>query len=106
MSAAIANFLQLNHSHKIAILGDMFELGTESPEEHAKIIELLASQSQITSYFVGNDFYNNQISQPHLNFFKTFEDFSGFLKSNIPSKSLILIKGSRGMALEKTLDIL
>jgi UDP-N-acetylmuramoyl-tripeptide--D-alanyl-D-alanine ligase len=106
MSAAIANFLQLNHSHKIAILGDMFELGTESPEEHAKIIELLASQSQITSYFVGNDFYNNQISQPHLKFFKTFEDFSGFLKSNIPSKSLILIKGSRGMALEKTLDIL
>jgi UDP-N-acetylmuramoyl-tripeptide--D-alanyl-D-alanine ligase len=106
MNAALTNFIQLEQTNKIALLGDMFELGTESPEEHAKIIELLASQSQITTYFVGNDFYNNKINQTHLKFFKTFEDFSGFLKSNIPSKSLILIKGSRGMALEKTLDIL
>jgi UDP-N-acetylmuramoyl-tripeptide--D-alanyl-D-alanine ligase len=106
MNAALTNFIQLEQINKIALLGDMFELGTESPEEHAKIIELLASQSQITTYFVGNDFYNNQINQPHLKFFKTFEDFSGFLKSNIPSKSLILIKGSRGMALERTLDFI
>jgi UDP-N-acetylmuramoyl-tripeptide--D-alanyl-D-alanine ligase len=106
MNAALTNFIQLEQTNKIALLGDMFELGTESPEEHAKIIELLASQSQITTYFVGNDFYNNQINQPHLKFFKTFEDFSGFLKSNIPSKSLILIKGSRGMALERTLDFI
>ncbi|MFY8068485.1 MAG: UDP-N-acetylmuramoyl-tripeptide--D-alanyl-D-alanine ligase [Flavobacterium sp.] len=106
MNAALTNFIQLEQTNKIALLGDMFELGTESPEEHAKIIELLTSQSQITTYFVGNDFYNNQINQPHLKFFKTFEDFSSFLKSNIPSKSLILIKGSRGMALERTLDFI
>lgn len=106
MSAAIANFIQLHHSHKIAILGDMFELGTESLLEHKKIIDLVTNESSITTYFIGKDFFANQVVVPHIKFFENFESFTSSLSSNPPTNSLLLIKGSRGMALEKTLDFI
>jgi UDP-N-acetylmuramoyl-tripeptide--D-alanyl-D-alanine ligase len=106
MSAAIANFIQLNHSHKIAILGDMFELGSESLVEHKKIIDLLINESSVTTYFIGKDFFANQVVVPHIKFFENFESFTSSLSSNPPTNSLLLIKGSRGMALEKTLDFI
>ena len=106
MSAAIANFIQLHHSHKIAILGDMFELGTESLVEHKKIIDLVANESSITTYFIGKDFFANQVAVPHIKFFENFDSFTSSLSSNPPTNSLLLIKGSRGMALEKTLDFI
>ena len=106
MSAAIANFIQLEKENKIAILGDMFELGKESLEEHKKIIALLENETSITTYFIGKDFFKNQIQNKHMSFFEDFESFSVFLKTNLPNNNLILIKGSRGMALEKTLDLI
>ncbi|MFN7044994.1 MAG: UDP-N-acetylmuramoyl-tripeptide--D-alanyl-D-alanine ligase [Flavobacterium sp.] len=106
MSAAITNFLHLEKSNKIAILGDMFELGEESLSEHKKIIQLLENESGTITYFIGKDFYANQIQNPHIKFFENFENFAEFLKSNIPNNSLLLIKGSRGMALERILSIL
>jgi len=106
MSAAITNFIQLENNNKIAILGDMFELGEESLSEHKKIIELLLNETSITTYFIGKDFYTNRIQNSHLKFFENFESFATFLNANQPKKSLILIKGSRGMALERILTIL
>ncbi len=106
MTAAIANFIQLEKENKIAILGDMFELGKESLEEHKKIIALLENETSITTYFIGKDFFKNQIQNKHMNFFEDFGSFSIFLKANLPKNNLILIKGSRGMALEKTLDLI
>lgn len=106
MSAAITNFIQLENNNKIAILGDMFELGEESLFEHKKIIELLVPETDITTYFIGKDFYNNRVHKSHLNFFENFESFSDFLKQNPPKNSLLLIKGSRGMALERTLTLI
>ena len=41
MVAALTNFIQLEKANKIAVLGDMFELGTESKSEHKKIVEIL-----------------------------------------------------------------
>jgi UDP-N-acetylmuramoyl-tripeptide--D-alanyl-D-alanine ligase len=106
MSAAITNFIQLEHNHKIAVLGDMFELGEESLSEHEKIIALLISESNITTYFIGKYFYANQVQNSHIKFFENFENFATFFKENQPKESLILIKGSRGMALEKTLELI
>ena len=106
ISAAITNFIQLNKANKIAILGDMFELGTESLLEHKKIVEILINESEITTYFIGKDFYANKISSNHIAFFEDFNSFSKFIQENKPINSLLLIKGSRGMALEKTLEIL
>ena len=109
MNAAIANFIQLDKANKITILGDMFELGEESLTEHKKIIQLLENESEITTYFIGKNFYankTNKTNKTHVFFFEDFSSFEKYLNENKPSNSLILIKGSRGMALEKTLDIL
>jgi UDP-N-acetylmuramoyl-tripeptide--D-alanyl-D-alanine ligase len=106
MHAAIANFIQLQQSPKIAILGDMFELGTESPSEHKKVVTQLENETDITVYFIGNDFYAQRQSNPHLHFFENFAAFTDGIQTKISTNSLILIKGSRGMALEKTLDLL
>lgn len=106
MQVAIENFKQLNHNKKIAILGDMFELGEESLEEHKKIITLLREESTITTYFIGKDFYTNKIEEKNILFFEDFTSFATYLKKIQISESLILIKGSRGMALERILEFL
>ncbi len=106
MHAAITNFIQLDSKEKIAILGDMFELGNESLSEHKKIVDMLGKQIQITTYFIGKDFYSNKIESTHLHFIENFSDFEKYLKKEKLENKTILIKGSRGMALEKTLDLL
>lgn len=106
MSAAIQNFIQLNHANKTIIFGDMFELGKESLNEHEKVIETLKEQNNITCYFIGNDFYTNKIKKNNFHFFDTFTSFTNSFTKQIPKNGLILIKGSRGMALERVLDLL
>lgn len=106
MLAAITNLIQIEKKNKTAILGDMFELGIESLSEHKKIIELLEQQPYLTSYCIGKHFYSNKIKSNHIFFFEDFISFSKYLLENKIFKNFILIKGSRGMELEKTLDLL
>ena len=106
MTAAISNFLQLEKNNKIAILGDMFELGSESLVEHKKVVALLQNEPKITSYLIGKDFFANQIESRNITFFENFSSFEKYLNHNKPSNALLLIKGSRGMALEKSLELL
>ncbi|HLF51293.1 UDP-N-acetylmuramoyl-tripeptide--D-alanyl-D-alanine ligase [Flavobacterium sp.] len=106
MAVAIENFIQLDKSNKIAILGDMFELGTESLAEHKSIVDLLSKEEKTTCYFIGKDFYHNKIEKGNFHFYETFEDFSNVLKESKFENKMILIKGSRGMALERTLELL
>jgi UDP-N-acetylmuramoyl-tripeptide--D-alanyl-D-alanine ligase len=107
MFVAIENFLQLNGQPKVLILGDMFELGTESLQEHQNIIQLLTSaNSSVQCLFVGKDFYTERIAKPNLQF---YENFESLISANVLAgikDSYILIKGSRGMALERSLDYL
>lgn len=106
MTVAIENFIQLKKHNKIAILGDMFELGDDSLEEHKTIISLLLNENSITTYFIGKDFYANLIKQSNFHFFETFEDFAKAFKTQKIEQGIFLIKGSRGMALEKTLSLI
>ena len=106
MAVAIENFVQLDNLNKILILGDMFELGIESQQEHKIIVNLLLEEKDITCFFVGMEFYKNRIDKKNLHFYETFDAFSNYLKDTKVGNSSILIKGSRGMALERTLDFL
>ncbi|HEY0045342.1 MAG TPA: UDP-N-acetylmuramoyl-tripeptide--D-alanyl-D-alanine ligase [Flavobacterium sp.] len=106
MSAALNNFLQLERRNKVAILGDMFELGTESEQEHRNIVESLAFVKNTRIMFVGKDFCRSKVQNPELWFFETYDDLREHISKNLISDSTILIKGSRGMALERVLDVL
>jgi UDP-N-acetylmuramoyl-tripeptide--D-alanyl-D-alanine ligase len=105
MQAAIKNFIQLEGS-KIAILGDMFELGNESLAEHHKIVQSLLNENDIEIHFVGKDFYANKAEAAHLHFHTNYDTFKDYFAHIKPTKKIILIKGSRGMALERALDII
>ncbi|WP_149205574.1 UDP-N-acetylmuramoyl-tripeptide--D-alanyl-D-alanine ligase [Flavobacterium johnsoniae] len=104
MAVAITNFLQLENQNKIMILGDMFELGNESHEEHKAIVDSLSNQNKSKCYLIGKSFYENKISNVNIQFYETFDAFAAYLKTIEFKDNTILIKGSRGMALERTLD--
>jgi UDP-N-acetylmuramoyl-tripeptide--D-alanyl-D-alanine ligase len=104
MEVAITNFLQLENQNKIMILGDMFELGNESQQEHKFIVESLLGKQHFACYFIGKAFYENRIDAANIKFFETFDSFIEFLKTIHFNENTILIKGSRGMALERTLE--
>ncbi|WKK66868.1 UDP-N-acetylmuramoyl-tripeptide--D-alanyl-D-alanine ligase [Lutimonas zeaxanthinifaciens] len=106
MEVAIDNLSKLSADQKIAILGDMFELGNDSSLEHERIASL-ASESGVDQVFlIGENFSKTKLSKDCLIKFSSFEEFKDqFLGLNIEN-STILIKASRGMALERTLDLL
>jgi len=106
MAVAIANFLQLVSSNKIMILGDMFELGNESQQEHKIIVDSLSTQDKSMCYLIGKSFYEHKILNVNIKFFETFDAFAEYLKTIHFSENTILIKGSRGMALERTLEFI
>lgn len=101
MKAAIDSFASDKNSNKILILGDMFELGDYSSEEHKKIVEL-AKRTKIKSFFIGKNFkYHNTE-----NSYDTIENFIKNLEENPILDCFIFIKGSRGIALEKLVKYL
>src|SRR5690606_35828842 len=106
MKVAIENFLDLEGDSKMMILGDMFELGKESLQEHKNIISLLENQSEIEVFFVGNDFYTNRIENKNIQFFQSFEQLKDQFNTLKIANKTILIKGSRGMALERILEVI
>jgi len=59
MAVAITNFLQLDSLNKIMILGDMFELGNESQQEHKIVVDSLCSQNESSVYLIGKSFFEN-----------------------------------------------
>ncbi|MFB9078611.1 UDP-N-acetylmuramoyl-tripeptide--D-alanyl-D-alanine ligase [Flavobacterium procerum] len=104
MAVAITNFLQLGSSNKIMILGDMFELGDESAVEHKIIADSLKEQTNSVCYLIGKFFYENKTESKQVFFFETFDSFADYIKTQQFHDNTILIKGSRGMALERTLE--
>ena len=104
MKAALENFDKLSGENKVVILGDMFELGKDSGVEHQNIA-LLSESLHITKVIlVGNNF--NSVTTIAALKFKEFEDVKSYLQNNPMNETRILIKGSRGMALERCLDFI
>lgn len=106
MEVALDNFINQQKDNKAVIIGDMFELGEESEKEHQTIVSKLEKTADFNCYFVGKLFYAARVRNNHFFFFETFEDFSRYLLNNVFQNSFVLIKGSRGMALERTLQFL
>lgn len=101
MKFALENFAEIKtDKKKIVILGDMFELGSFAPEEHRKVLDLVKSFG-FEAYFAGEEFWKLKKDE---NIFKATDELIEHLKQNKIENSLILIKGSRGMKMEKVLE--
>lgn len=98
MKVAIENFSRYKADKKLVLLGDMFELGEHSEEEHKKIVELLKENKFEQVMLVGDQFFKS--GSESFRTFKTTNECLSFLKQNEVSGSAILIKGSRGMKME------
>lgn len=105
MQAALLNFNK-QEGHKIAILGDMFELGEEAEQEHQNISDLAISLNIDKIIFVGENFYKSKTNSKKSIQYKSFEEFKNSFDLSEIKNSILLIKGSRGMALERSLELL
>lgn len=104
MKAALESFEETGKNPKIVLLGDMFELGETAGEEHQKITDMVLEMDLEGAYFIGEIFYSTQTSFQKFN---SVDEIVSFLRSNpLPKNSTLLIKGSRGMALERLLDFI
>ena len=103
MKVAIENFSKMKKGFQTVILGDMFELGKETKKEHQDIVHLADGFSFENTVYVGEHFYKTNTVN---NQFKTFEALKKHLDKTPLKHQSILIKGSRGMRLERLLDII
>jgi len=106
MKAALTNLNGLKDTNKIAILGDMFELGNDAEIEHQAIADYASDLNINSVYLIGENFNKISTESKTVKLFKSFEAFKEALKDISITNSTLLIKGSRGMALERTLDFL
>jgi len=106
MEVALQNFAKQTGPSKIAILGDMFELGEETEKEHQNIVNMASKISLDNIILIGENFFKTDKSNPKIKAYSSFEDFNTSYKLSEIKNTTILIKGSRGMALERILDLL
>jgi UDP-N-acetylmuramoyl-tripeptide--D-alanyl-D-alanine ligase len=105
MQLALDSFSAIKADHKMVILGDMLELGEKSEEEHLKVLKLLQSQTAEKVILVGPVFHKIS-AKSGFNSFENVNNLTEFLKKEPLRGNLILIKGSRGIRLEKIYDLL
>lgn len=105
MSKALAAFSEISAGKKIVILGDMLELGHESLAEHSRVIETLDAIEGLEILLVGPVFISLAKGKTMKTFSTSGEAREWLSKENL-SGYTVLVKGSRGMMLEKVYDVL
>ncbi|WP_299017488.1 UDP-N-acetylmuramoyl-tripeptide--D-alanyl-D-alanine ligase [uncultured Polaribacter sp.] len=103
MEVALENFANLDAVTKTVILGDMFELGIDSAKEHQAIAKLTDNYCFSKTIYVGEQFYQTKSNNLK---FKNFNELKSYLEKESITNQTFLIKGSRGMQLERIVDFL
>ncbi|PKP04379.1 MAG: UDP-N-acetylmuramoyl-tripeptide--D-alanyl-D-alanine ligase [Bacteroidetes bacterium HGW-Bacteroidetes-6] len=106
MAKALTNFDTLKGFDKIAILGDMLELGIYSAEEHQNILKLLSTLNVKKAVLIGPEFMQWEKSYSMFDFFINTNEAIQKSKLNDVSNCLMLLKGSRGIGVERIKNIL
>jgi UDP-N-acetylmuramoyl-tripeptide--D-alanyl-D-alanine ligase len=102
MAAAIDNFAELKGENKLLILGDMLELGNETAKEHQHITDLLRQKKLSNAVLVGDHF--SKVNDTGAKLFGSADEALEWLKAQRIENTIILIKGSRGVKLEKLVE--
>ena len=105
MKLSIDSFLNFQDK-KLLILGDMFELGEYSFDEHMFVINYIENKKNTKSFLVGNEFYKHKKQSLTISFYKTKNDLKKFISKNKIKETSILIKGSRSMQMEDLINTL
>lgn len=100
MKLAIENFARAEGKKKILLLGAMAELGTESLQEHRELVELIGQYRWENVVLVGGDFL--RVGHPYLSFANA-DEAAAWIRAENPRHSVLLVKGSRSMQMEKLL---
>lgn len=100
MKAAIENFARLHAVKKVLMLGGMMELGEESLEEHRAMIDLIKKYTWTDVVLVGGDFVRIDHG---FTFFSSSGEAGEWFRQNKFEQTYFLIKGSRGIQMEKIL---
>lgn len=105
MTVALENLENTEADAKVFILGDMFELGQESAQEHKFILEKALHIKAERRIFIGEEFYKLHTLY-EAEFYKNTVEAREGIKNNPIKQATILLKGSRGMKLEGLIDSL
>ncbi len=105
MLAALKNLKQLDTVNKYLFLGDMFELGNAAEFEHQAIVNYVETNFENHIFLIGENFFQTTTKKT-THKFSRFEDLKSELKTLELKDATLLIKGSRGMALERILEFL
>lgn len=104
MEQALHNFARVVSERKILVLGDMRELGVNSVTEHQKIVEWIEDAHFMEVFLLGEEFAKT--TAPESWKFKDMESLKQALRVNLDERPvLLLVKGSRGMRMERVLEI-
>lgn len=98
MMAALENFRQMEAAHKVAILGDMKELGEGSHEEHQKVVDFLKECGFERVMLVGPEFGGTVSSFEH---YKDVKEVEALLAAHPLRGCCVLVKGSNSMKLSE-----
>ncbi|KAA6332041.1 UDP-N-acetylmuramoyl-tripeptide--D-alanyl-D-alanine ligase [termite gut metagenome] len=105
MAAALENFKNMSAPHKVVILGDMRELGTESAAEHQKVIDYMDTCHFEQVFLVGENFAATR--HTYISYMNVQELIAAFQTSARPiTGKTILIKGSNGVKLGQVVEFL
>lgn len=106
MAAAVTDFAKVQATKKTVILGDMFELGADSPEEHRKLGDLCNSLGFDAVILCGQEMQAAAQNHPAFTYFNNKETLLAWLQQHPFRDTHLLIKGSRGMRLESLLEVM
>ncbi len=109
MAVALDNLDSVVSDCKVALLGNMLELGEDSGLLHNELIDRALGLNLTLICLVGDEFLKCQDVYPasgSLRYFATSDELSSWLSANPPYGATVLIKGSRGSRMEKVIDVL
>lgn len=104
MKAAIENLSRVKAESKVVILGDMFELGAYSEQEHQHIVDLTKEVNADRRIFVGDAFYGCKGASGE--FYRTTQEAKSAITQNPVKGATVLLKASRSMKFEELLSYL
>jgi UDP-N-acetylmuramoyl-tripeptide--D-alanyl-D-alanine ligase len=105
MQVAIENFSKMSNEKQILILGDMFEMGDQAEKEHLDLL-IWAKQFEFESIYLLGEHFNQVSANCGLKTYATMKALGENLKSKDYKDTAILVKGSRGMKMERVLEYL